>query len=57
MASSHDPPLHSQKAFEKIASDSLPNTDYISRSVVTLPIYPEMTDEQLEYVIDLMNTI
>lgn len=58
MASSHfDPPLHKQKAFEKIECGSLPNTEYISKSVVTLPIYPDMSNEQTEYVIELLNTI
>jgi perosamine synthetase len=58
MASSHfDPPLHKQTAFKDIISGSLPNTEHISQSVVTLPIFPEMTDEQLEYVIELLKII
>lgn len=52
-------PLHQQKAF---ASSCCPNADYslpvaeeISSQSVCLPIFPEITDAQVKYVIDMVN--
>lgn len=52
-------PLHKQKAFNlancKNAGASLPVAEEISSQSVCLPIFPEMTDEQVKYVIDTVN--
>ena len=52
-------PLHKQKAFTKAncknAGASLPVAEEISSQSVCLPIFPEMTDEQVQYVIDVVN--
>lgn len=34
---------------------SLPNTEKVSAEVVSLPMYPELADEQVRYVIDVMH--
>jgi dTDP-4-amino-4,6-dideoxygalactose transaminase len=45
-----DPPLHRQSrfGFDKL---NLPATDAVSKKVISLPIDPEMTDEEQEYII------
>lgn len=51
MASSHfDPPVHRHRAFEQWGPFDLPNTESISDSVVTLPIFPSMTASQVEFI-------
>jgi len=34
---------------------SLPKTEKLSNEVVSLPMYPELTDEQVHYVIDVIH--
>lgn len=52
-------PLHQQKAFHegnsRISGESLPVAEKISSQSVCLPIFPEMTDEQVQYVIEVVN--
>lgn len=52
-------PLHKQKAFNenncRNSGASLPVAEEISAQSVCLPIFPEMTDEQVRYVIDTVN--
>lgn len=52
-------PLHKQKAFInsecKISGGELPIADLISSETVCLPIFPEITDDQVEYVIETVN--
>ena len=52
-------PLHQQKAFhEKNCANPnahLPVAEEISAQSVCLPIFPEMTEEQIQYVIDTVN--
>ena len=52
-------PLHQQKAFHpgncKNPGASLPVAEEISSQSVCLPIFPEMTEEQVQYVIDTVN--
>lgn len=52
-------PLHKQKAFNetnsRVSGGSLPVAEKISSQSVCLPIFPEMTKEQVEYVIETVN--
>lgn len=52
-------PLHQQKAFNaknsRISGNSLPVAEMISAQSVCLPVFPEMTDDQVQYVIDTVN--
>ena len=52
-------PLHQQKAFNpgnsRVSGSSLPVAEKICRQSVCLPIFPEMTDDQIQYVIDTVN--
>jgi dTDP-4-amino-4,6-dideoxygalactose transaminase len=44
-------PLHKQRALE-LSHFSLPVTERISAEVISLPMYPELTDGEVEYVIE-----
>lgn len=52
-------PLHRQKAFDtknsKNTDISLPVAEKVSSQSVCLPIFPEMTEEEVRYVIDTVN--
>ena len=45
-------PLHQQKAFADAPAVSLPVTEDISQRCVSFPIFPEMTDQQIQTVCD-----
>lgn len=53
-------PLHQQKAFHtgncKYAVNGLPIAETTASQSVCLPIFPEMTNEQVEFVIDTVNS-
>ena len=53
-----DPPVHLQPAYLERAGGrgSLPATERLSSEVVTLPMYPDMTDEQVQTVADAVRT-
>ena len=44
-------PMHQQRALH-LDHFHLPLTEKISDEVVSLPMYPELTDEEVEYVVD-----
>ena len=46
-----DPPLHEQKYLKIYSKKKLPKTDILSKEIVTLPIFPDMTKKQAHYVI------
>lgn len=50
-------PMHLQKAFEQynIAEGTYPIAEKLAKSVISIPIYNGMSDEQIEYVIDTIN--
>ncbi len=52
-------PLHRQSVFNetncRIAKMGLPIAENLSKQTVCLPIFPEMTEEQVQYVIDIVN--
>lgn len=50
-------PLHLQKAYESLgySRGSFPNAERVCETCVSLPIFPELTDEQVDYVIDSIN--
>lgn len=50
-------PLHLQKAYRKpgINSGSFPVTEILSKTVLSLPVHTEMTDEQLNYICKTVN--
>jgi len=44
-------PIHHHKALN-LGHFNLPMTEHISREVVSLPLFPELSNEQIEFVID-----
>ena len=50
-------PLHKQKAFADTCQNvSLPVTEDIIRHCMSLPIYPELANEQIEHVVDVIKS-
>lgn len=45
-------PLHLQKVFEPLGykEGDLPNAETLARECLSLPVYPELTDDKVEYV-------
>ena len=54
-----DPPVHLQDYYRKNTElrVPVPNSEELSRTLVTLPMFPTMTDEQVTYVLDQMSEI
>jgi dTDP-4-amino-4,6-dideoxygalactose transaminase len=50
-------PCHLQKAYAHLGykAGDFPNAEYLSAHCVSLPMYPELSDEQAAYVIDVVN--
>ena len=49
-------PLHEQKCFEHLGykKGDFPITEQLAESGLSLPMYPELTDEQIKYVSDIV---
>ncbi|MBI4267444.1 MAG: DegT/DnrJ/EryC1/StrS family aminotransferase, partial [Chloroflexi bacterium] len=57
-------PCHSQPVFKKYPqmmandpSDTFPNTEYVAARHVCLPLYPGLTDEEVEYVVESLKQV
>jgi dTDP-4-amino-4,6-dideoxygalactose transaminase len=48
-------PIHKQKAYSELSDYSLPVTEELSKTVLSLPIYPYIGEEKLSYIIDVLN--
>ena len=51
-----DPPVHRQRAYRDLEYRPLPVSDEVASSVLSLPVYPDLTDEQVERVAELIRT-
>lgn len=51
-------PLHLQKVYEDLGYNEgdLPVSEKISKQILPLPMYPELTDEQVDYVIETIRS-
>lgn len=51
-------PCHLQKAYSHLGykEGDMPNSELLSKHCVSLPMYPELTDEQVEFIIKKINT-
>lgn len=51
-------PLHLQKVYEDLgySEGDLPVAERISKQILPLPMYPELTNEQVDYVIDTIRS-
>ena len=49
-------PPHKQKALSEFSYLTLPITERIHKTVVSLPLYPTMNKQDVQKIIDLINT-
>ena len=51
-------PIHLQNAAKELGykNGDFPNTEIFSKTMISLPIYPELTDEEVYYVIEKVNS-
>lgn len=51
-------PVHLQPAYQgcRISCEGLPETERVAQEVISLPIYPELSDTALQTVIDAVET-
>ncbi len=57
-------PCHSQPAFKKYPetvandpADTFPNTDYVAQKHICLPVYPGLTEDEVDYVVDSLKKV
>jgi perosamine synthetase len=57
-------PCHSQPAFKKYPwavandpGDTFPQTEYVSQRHICLPLYPGLTEEEVDYVVDSLGKV
>jgi dTDP-4-amino-4,6-dideoxygalactose transaminase len=48
----HYLPLHRMKAYAFMNTGTLPNTEFIGDHCVSLPLYPDMSQEDIDYVVE-----
>ncbi|WP_457640390.1 DegT/DnrJ/EryC1/StrS family aminotransferase [Persephonella sp.] len=48
-------PIHMQKAYKELNKEKYPITEQLSKEIVSLPIYPTLNEEYLEYIISVIN--
>ena len=49
-----NPPVHLQDYYKEIYSANLPVTEKIAEEIVTLPMYPDIREEDIAYVCDII---
>jgi dTDP-4-amino-4,6-dideoxygalactose transaminase len=49
-------PLHLQKAYKELGykDGDLPNAEYLSQRTFAIPLFPELTDEEKEYIVETL---
>jgi dTDP-4-amino-4,6-dideoxygalactose transaminase len=52
----HYPPIHRFSAFAHLPTRPLPRTEALAERLLTLPLFPHMTDEQVTIVVDALAT-
>ena len=52
-----DPPVHRQFAYRDVEVDELPATDAVARSVLSLPIFPDLRDEHVERIAEVIDML
>jgi len=53
------PPIHMQKCYPELNVDDsvLPNTSYVSRNVLCLPMFSELAEEQVEGILEAVSKV
>jgi dTDP-4-amino-4,6-dideoxygalactose transaminase len=52
-----DPPVHRQRAYAHLEHARLPVTDAVSHSVLSLPVFPDLDDEHVEKIAEIVRLI
>jgi dTDP-4-amino-4,6-dideoxygalactose transaminase len=52
-----DPPVHRQRAYGHLDPRCLPVTDAVSSSVLSLPVFPDLRDENVEQVAEIVRQV
>ena len=47
--------IHKQKAYKELAGLVLPVSERLQNELLSLPLYPSLTDEELDYIVDAIN--
>ena len=52
-------PIHEQPGYRHLVrnGESFPVSEMLSRELISLPIYPELTLEQVDYVVDILGRV
>lgn len=50
-------PIHLQPAIKQFGNISLPITERIAQRIISLPMFPDMTEEEIEYVSNKVNEL
>ncbi len=53
----HFTPLHHQRYFKSFAKTPLPHVDSIAKNILSLPIYPALSSEDIEYISAQINAV
>jgi len=56
----HYPPVHLFSYYKKnfgLKEGSLTKTEYVGRNVVTLPLYPEMSEDDVNYIVEAIKNV
>jgi dTDP-4-amino-4,6-dideoxygalactose transaminase len=51
----HYRPIHTMTAYRQFADSSLPVTERVGKEIITIPIHPNLTDEDVTTIIDGIN--
>jgi dTDP-4-amino-4,6-dideoxygalactose transaminase len=53
------PPIHEQPGYGHLVRDgeSFPVAEALSRELISLPVYPELTNEQVDYIADVLGKV
>lgn len=52
-------PLHLQKVYKNLGykEGDLPNAEYLSKRTLAIPVDPELTEEEKEYIVNFLNNL
>lgn len=52
-------PLHLQKVYRNLGykEGDLPNAEYLSKRTLAIPVDPELTEEEKEYIVNFLNNL
>ena len=48
-------PIHKQKAYPELSTNRLPNAENFANEILSLPIYPELKEQDVEEVAHYIN--